>query len=123
MKKGLLLTTLLSSIALASTAKAVEIKSASYNEQKEAIDFEVSYDGCGKHEFQLEVGDCFESSPAFCEARLNDLTEGDYCDAILSQKISISLKEAGLDSDRYSGAGIKILDSRGKAITIRLPLK
>lgn len=87
-----------------------------------ALSIDVRYTGgCKKHQFQLQVGACFETMPVQCEARLVDLTSGDFCEAIRYETVEIGLDEAGLVESYFSNGSLTITGALGSEASVRLP--
>ncbi|NJM09747.1 MAG: hypothetical protein HC883_02295 [Bdellovibrionaceae bacterium] len=112
---------------LASQSFGATVKSAKLDASKKNILIDVVYGGgCGKHDFSLEVGLCFESSPVSCTAELIHKTD-DTCEALIGDTIVISLKKAGLTGSYYEGASLTItgdLDwetNKPSKVTVKLP--
>lgn len=113
---------LFASLVMAGNAFAAEVKSAKYNAAKKGIEIDVVYGGgCKAHNFELQVGGCRESFPASCDAELVDLTNDDFCEALISRTVFISLESAGLNTSYYSGASINIKGDDNSKVSVRLP--
>lgn len=113
---------ILASLVLAGNAFAAEVKSAAYNAAKNAIEVDVVYGGgCKEHKFELKVGACRETFPVQCSAQLVDLTSGDFCEALVRRKVTISLSDAHLDESYYSQASLLIAGDGNSKAVIRLP--
>lgn len=94
-----------------------------YNSKTKPIDIDVQYGGgCEEHKFQLKIDLCRQSSPVQCDAKLIDLKTDDHCEALIYDKISVSLHETGLDNDNYTGASINIQGTGNSKILIILPV-
>jgi hypothetical protein len=106
-------------LAFATTAQAASVKSARYVDRTDSIVFYGG--GCKEHTFKLEVGACLETFPVQCGAKLVDLTNDDFCEALITKKISISLKKAGLRDSYFSGASIGISGDDNVTFTVSLP--
>lgn len=112
----------LASLVMAGNAFAAEVKSAKYNAAKKGIEIGVKYGGgCKEHKFELQVGTCLESFPVQCSAELVDLTNDDFCEALVSRTIFISLDNAGLNESYYSSATINIKGDNQSRVAVRLP--
>jgi hypothetical protein len=94
-------------------ASALTINSVQLNTEKQAIDFDVTYGGgCEEHKFELKVGACMETFPVMCRATLVDVSaKPDFCEALISEVVSIPLKDAGLDTSYYLGASMTFTSS------------
>ncbi|CAF2840377.1 unnamed protein product [Rotaria sp. Silwood2] len=99
------------------------IQDGRYNAQTKAIEININYGGgCAEHKFQLKIGSCLDDFyPVQCDAKLIDLTTNDFCEAFIHRKVSISLRESGLDNGYYTGASIQIQGAGGSKATIYLP--
>lgn len=118
--KSLILSALALGASFASVASATEVVDARVDERRGVLEIDVRYGGgCKEHEFKLDIGACMETMPVQCEARIRDLTEGDFCEAIIGRRVVFSLKELGLDEPYYRGGSLKITGSRGsKVVTL-----
>lgn len=120
-----ILIALITLTALAS--QAAVIRSARLDASKKNILIDVTYGGgCKTHAFELKMGICYETYPVRCQAQLVDLTNDDFCEALISTTVVINLKEAGLEDRYYSNGSLTITgadDGGGTAssASIRLP--
>lgn len=108
-------------------AFAAYVKSAKLDAQKKNILVDVSYGGgCGDHEFSLQVGECLETFPAQCSAKLIEKTN-DNCEALISATVTISLEQYGLTDSYYQRASLTIMGDKNEqtnnptSATVRLP--
>lgn len=102
------------------------VKLAKLDSSKKNILIDVVYSGgCGKHDFTLKLEGCAESFPVQCSAQLIEKTD-DFCEALISSTVVISLEEYKLNDSYYERASLKITgdkDETGKSssATVRLP--
>ena len=82
------------------------VKSARLDASKRNILVDVTYGGCGKHEFTLEVGACGDR-PAYCLADLVEKTT-DMCEKLIVETVVLNIEEAELSNRFFSGATIEI---------------
>lgn len=107
---------------IALSANAAEVRDARINTEKGTVDIDVSYGGgCREHKFELKLETCMESYPVQCTAKLIDLTTDDYCEAYISQTVSISLKESGLTDSYFSKGSLTITGSGNSRAHVQLP--
>ena len=111
------------SINFLSAANAASVRSCAYSSTTHAIELDVVYTGgCKEHDFQLKIVDaCLESFPVQCVANVVDYTLDDPCKAIISKKISVSLKDAGLLDDTFNGAHLTIKGDLNSSCVLDLP--
>ncbi len=87
---------------------AATVRGARLDANKKMILVDVTYGGgCGKHEFSLEVGGCFETYPVRCSAKLIHKTQ-DACEKLISNTVAINLSEHKLDDRYYSKGSLTI---------------
>ncbi len=87
---------------------AATVRGARIDASKKVILVDVTYGGgCGKHDFSLEVGGCMETNPVRCSAKLVHKTQ-DFCEALISNTVAISLSEYKLDDRYYSKGSLTI---------------
>ena len=98
------------------------VQSAVYDEEKKAIVVVVEYGGgCEHHNFDLRPDpSCMEVSPVRCSAVLTHNSNGDTCEASLTQSLEFKLEDYGYADDYYSGASIAISNGDSRA-TVVLP--
>ncbi|NRA65428.1 MAG: hypothetical protein HRU19_13155 [Pseudobacteriovorax sp.] len=86
--------------------RSIAVQSVEVDTENELFVFQVSYaGGCEAHKFQIDTGSCQETFPVSCpDARLRHFSN-DTCKAIVSEEVTISFEEAGIDS-YYSEAGL-----------------
>ncbi len=98
-----------------------KIKGAKLRADKKAIEIDVTHGGgCGDHEYSLKIGACQETFPVSCTADLVHMTN-DGCEALLAQKATIVLKDAGLSESYYSKGSLTIKGADGSKATVKLP--
>lgn len=109
-------------LAMANVASAVSINGAAVDAKAGLLLVDVTYGGgCKEHSFKLDVGPCAESFPVQCTARVIDLTQGDFCEALISETVQFSLKDYGLTDSYYSGASLTLVGSDKKSVSVKLP--
>lgn len=118
MKSLLMAVTLLASVS----ASAARITDARFNNVTGKIEVDVAYSGCSEREFKLEIGTCMETDPVKCDARLVDVSgrSQELCQAFFEHTVEVTLDEAGLNDEYFSGASIYIQGGMTNAI-VRLP--
>jgi len=90
--------------------------------EEAALEMQVVYGGgCKKHQFEFQMDNCMESFPVQCRARLVVLTTDDFCEALISETVTFSLREFGLLDAYYERASLEISASFGKPAVVRLP--
>ena len=118
-----MLKSVVSLLALTSTLSwAAVIEGGSVDLSKNSLVLKVSYSGgCEKHDFNIELGDCYETAPVQCEARLVEDSHGDTCEMGASETLEFSLKDLGLNDPYYSSGRLTIQGDRGSKVTVKLP--
>ncbi len=102
-------------------SKSAEVKNAFYLSDENVISMAVQYRGrLPKHEFSIQLVQCFESLPASCIADLIDKTKDEGV-AIKFQIVSLPLAETPFNDSFYSNASLTIRGANGTSGTINLP--
>jgi hypothetical protein len=108
----------------ACTAFGAEITGGRMNAEKGVIEVDVRYGGgCEDHDFRIEMQGCLETYPVQCNAKLVDLTQDDFCEAMISRTIEFSLEKEGLAGAYYSQASLVIEGDRESSVTLSLPVR
>lgn len=90
---------------------AAVVNSAKIDDSGSNIVVEVTYGGgCKEHKFELQVKECAMTFPVKCQADLVEtVVDGtDYCEAMITEKIELNLRDYNLDDVYYSGASLTI---------------
>lgn len=112
----------LSALMMPSLAIAAEVRSGYVDEARGLLTLEVVYSGgCKKHDFALELQLCRETFPVQCEAKLVDNTNDDFCEALVSEQVTFSLKAEGLSDPYYSRGSLRISGDRNTSVDVVLP--
>ncbi len=123
MKTLFLSAALLVSFSWSTQSLAASVEDARLNASGD-IEVDVIYGGgCKEHTFKLQVTHCLESMPVRCPVQLIDLTEGDFCEALISRTVTFKLSDYGFDEDYFSGATLIISGNDDSTATVVLPLK
>ncbi len=105
------------------SAQAFQINGGRLNADKTNLRIDVTYTGgCEKHQFQLLMDACVNSSPVQCRMTLVDENENDACEALINETVEINLAKAGIQGSFYSSALLKINGpGQNNSLRIQLP--
>ena len=99
------------------------INSGSYNAETQKVELSVSYGGgCSKHSFALELASgCLESFPVQCSLNLIHTTDKpDMCEAIITQKVELSLPSFMLTDSYFERAFVTIIGAGESRFSFQL---
>jgi|GEM_PF-1121300 len=114
----------LSSSTEPASLNSFQISGARWDAKKKAIAVDVSYGGgCFKHKYDLKLNHgCAETFPVQCDLLMSDVSkEADVCEALVSETVYFTLKQARLNDSYYSGARLTISEKNGTKATLALP--
>lgn len=103
------------------------VKAAKLDATGKNIMIDVAYaGGCGKHEFFLKMGGCFETYPVRCSAELIEKTD-DTCEALIGNTVKISLAKYKLNDSYFKSGSLTITGdkdwqtNKASQVTVKLP--
>jgi hypothetical protein len=115
-------------LAFAQTTFAAQVLGVKLDASKQNLLIDVRYGGgCKKHEFSLQLQGCLESFPVQCKAQLLHKHNNDFCEAMISETVVISLKESGIEGSYFKRGSLTIMGDRDftsnkpTQATVRLP--